>query len=214
MKEEERISHPSFGVINFQRVNGNSGYLFGSEIQPNNFIELSISQAEQISDLTDKKQYPTKELIRVKMSPAQFSELITTLNYGFGTACTIEVIDGKQIEQAKDFENRKMFINRKFKERMMNFAKGLVCSQDRAKKLIAKKTLSKDDQRELNNLIEHCVIEIKSNIPFFIECFQENIDEIVVDAKAEIDSAIQHMITQTGIKAIEKQIINLKKISQ
>lgn len=210
MKEEEKLEHPSFGVIRFSRINGNSGYLFGSEVQPNNFISLTISQAEEIRDLTNKKQYPRKEVVRVKMSPAQFSELITTLNYSSGTACTIEEINGEKIEQVTNVENRKMFVHRKFKERMKRFTDELTDSNARAKKLIAKKTLSKDDQRELSFLIDRCITETKNNIPFFAQCFQENMDNIVVDAKAEIDATIQNMITQTGIKAIAEHVMKLK----
>lgn len=33
MEEEEVIRHPSFANIQFSRISGHSGYLFGSEIQ-------------------------------------------------------------------------------------------------------------------------------------------------------------------------------------
>ena len=44
-----------------------------------------------------------------------------------------------------------------------------------------------------------------SNIPFFRQMFQEEMDKIVVDAKAEIDAAMQHTVTKAGIKALGLQ---------
>lgn len=35
-----------------------------------------------------------------------------------------------------------------------------------------------------------------------MRCLQEVMDKVVVDAKVEIDSAIQHKIIQAGIKAL------------
>lgn len=214
INEEEVLEHQSFGVVSFSRVNGNSGYLFGSEIKPNNFIELSISRAKEFRNLTNKHYYDDNELIRVKMSPTQFSELITTLNCGVGTPCTIESINGKEVEQVKDVENRKTFVNRKFKERINAVSDRITDNVEKAKKLIAKKNLSKSDQHELRMIIESSLCEVRNNIPFFVQCFQESMNEIVVDAKAEIDASIQHIVTQTGMKAIAEQFNEFKKISQ
>ena len=42
-KEEKKHEHPSFGMLSLSRIHGKSGYLFGSEIQSDNFIELTLS---------------------------------------------------------------------------------------------------------------------------------------------------------------------------
>lgn len=41
-KEEKEFQHPSFGMLGFSRVNGNSGYLFGTNVQPDNYIEMRL----------------------------------------------------------------------------------------------------------------------------------------------------------------------------
>lgn len=206
MEEEKITRHPSFATIQFSRISGHSGYLFGSEIQANNYIQLEISEAESIADLCSKKTFSHgKTICKVKMSPVQFSELITTLNFSTGTPCTLEEVMGQQIPQVnpQEVESRKTFVNRKLKERLQKFASRLTETQKKAKKLVNKKTLSKNDQDELLKAIEFITTEITSNIPFFAKCFQETMDDIVLDAKVEIDSTIQHMITQSGIKSVE-----------
>lgn len=205
MKQEETTRHPSFATIHFSRISGHSGYLFGSEIQANNYIELEIREAERIIDLCDERQFPHGETIcKVKMSPSQFSELITTLNFSLGTPCTLEEVMGQRVPQVntEEVESRKSFVNRKLKERLKWFASHLTETQQKARELVKKKTLSKYDQRELLNAIDFMTTELTSNIPFFAKCFQENMDDVILDAKIEIDSTIQHMITQSGLKAL------------
>lgn len=205
MKEEETYQHPSFATVQFLRTNGYSGYLFGSEIQTNNYITLTIREAEKITNLSDERYFPYGKVVcQVKMSPAQFSELITTMNYNSGTPCTLETVLGKDVPQVddKEVESRKSFVNRKLKERMRQFTSRLTKTQERARELVKKKTLSKEDQHELISAIDFMSTEIANNIPFFSKCFQETMEEIVLDAKIEIDNTIQHIITQSGIKAL------------
>jgi hypothetical protein len=139
------------------------------------------------------------------MTSTQFSEAITSLNNGGGVPCTIEMVDNKPVEKYPTNESRKEFVHRKFQDRMNEFAKTLKQNQLRVVELTAKKTLSKEDQRELNNIVSFMSAEISSNIPFFAKCFQETMDEVVLDAKTEIESAIQHKITSLGLAELHKQ---------
>lgn len=203
-KEEETYSHPSFGILRFSRISGNSGYLFGSSAQPNNFIEMTLQSAEYIRNLADDRAFPkSKDLVRVKMSPAQFAELITSLNYSSGTPVTIEVLDGKAVPQAQNVESRKSCTGRLFKERMKQFGEKVCSNVARAEEIIAKKTLSKQDQSELRGIYRQIETEIEQNIPFYQTMFQEQMDKIVVDAKAEVDATIQSTISKAGLKVLK-----------
>ena len=44
--------------------------------------------------------------------------------------------------------------------------------------------------------------EVKSNIPFFAQCFQEVMDKVVLDAKTEIDNALLHAVVSAGIRVL------------
>lgn len=91
-REEKKYKHPSFGMLNISRIHGKSGYLFGTEIQADNFIELTLSSATMKRDLTQDWFHEDDTLFRVKMSPNQFSELMTNLNTSPGVPVTIEEI--------------------------------------------------------------------------------------------------------------------------
>ena len=71
-----------------------------------------------------------------------------------------------------------------------------------AGKLISKSNLSKTEQDKLKWFYDKTSQEVKSNIPFIMRCFQEFMDDIVLDAKAEIDSALLHTIISTGLKTL------------
>ena len=206
MINEEEIQHPSFGMISIHRINGHSGHLFGSNVAPNNFIEIHLDQAIGKRDLTDDRycDMNSKPLFRVKMSKAQFAEFISTAGYSMGTPCTIVCNNGEEIEQVDDekVENRKQFVQRKFKERMREFTSRLKERQEYIAKAMKKQSLSKNDKQEIKNYIDSINTEIASNIPFFAECFQETMDNIIVDAKCEIDAAVQHKITLAGLEAL------------
>jgi len=143
MEEEQR--HPSFGQITFSRINGTNNF-YGSELKQDNYIQMTINKSELVRSLTDDKHFPYgAPLIRVRMSANQFSELITTMNYGSGACCTVEMVDGKKVEKLPEIENRKDFVHKSFEDRMAEFAQSIRDQQQKALTLVKKKTLTKDD---------------------------------------------------------------------
>ena len=208
MEDEKIYEHPSFGMLRFSRINGRSGYLFGSEIQADNYVQLELSNGEMKRDLTDDDFYAKKNLFRVKMSPNQFAELITTLNYGSGVPCTIEFIGKDIIKQCDTIKSRKTQTQEQFKQRLANFMVEMNHQYSDIQKIISSGNLSKENKKKLIWFYEKVQQEIKSNIPFFLRCFQESMDKVVLDAKTEIDAAIQHKIVSAGIKTLEDEQIN------
>ena len=197
--------HESFGQIRFSRVNGDSRF-YGSQLEQNNFITMDVYHSYTMKDLS-KEHYFTEglPLISVRMSAGQFAELITSMNVGGGVPCTIEMVDGKRMEKLPIIEDRKSFVHSEFKKRMKVFADTIRERQKEAKELVKKKTLSKDDQQKLNFALEWLTSEIENNIPFFAECFQETMDDVVKEAKMEVENAIQHKISTLGLMELQKQ---------
>lgn len=189
-------------MLSISRIHGQSGYLFGTEIQANNFIELTLSGASMKRDLTQDWFHQGKTLFRVKMSPNQFSELMTNLNTSPGVPVTIEEVCGERIEQCSDMESKKDYTHRMFRQRMANWIADINKRSKEAERIINKKTLSKEDQRELKLFYDSIIGEVKNNIPFFAKCFQEVMDKVVLDAKTEIDNALLHAVVSAGIKVL------------
>jgi hypothetical protein len=132
------------------------------------------------------------------------------MNYGSGVPCTIERIEGRKIADLPMQESRKEFVHRKFEDRMKMFGDTIRERQNKAKELVKKKTLSKDDMHQLQMHIEWLTGEVERNIPYFAKCFQETMDEVVFEAKTEVENAIQHKINVLGISALQEQNKQIK----
>jgi hypothetical protein len=203
--ERENYQHPSFGLVGFSRINGSANF-YGSELKQDHYVQMTVKQSEIQRDLSMDRYYAYgTPVIKIRMTSGQFSEMITSMNYGDGVPCTIEGIEGRKIEDLPIQESRKEFVHRKFKDRMSEFAKNLTERQKRAMAIVNKKTLSKEDAKELQHIIECLTTETKSNIPFFMECFQETMDVVVFEAKTEAENAILHKVTTLGMSELHRQ---------
>lgn len=201
----ERFTHESFAQIQFNRVEGKARF-YGSELEQDHYIMMEIAHSVVERDLTHEWHFTDgRPLIRLRMSAGQFSELITSLNRGSGIPCTLEYFDGKKVAELPDLENRKEFVHRKFKDRMKEFAESIKENQQKALSLVKKKTLNKQEVQDLTFYLERLTSELSSNIPFFAKCFQEVTDEVVLEAKKEIENAIQHKINVLGLEALHAQ---------
>lgn len=203
--ERERFSHESFGQIRFARVNGNNTGFYGSELPQDHYISMEVHHSEVDRDLTKDWYYNKGLVLRLRMTSGQFAEMITSLNNGSGIPCTLEYVESKKIEPFSEQESRKEFVHRKFEDRMKMFGDTIRENQKKAQALVKKKTLSKEDMHQLQMHLEWLTGEVERNIPFFAKCFQETMDEVVFEAKTEVENAIQHKINVLGIQALKDQ---------
>ena len=202
--EREDHKHPSFGQIRFARINGHANF-YGSELEQDHYISMTVQSSEVSRELTtDWYHSYGLPLIEVRMTSGQFSEMITSMNRE-GVPCTVEMVNKERIEPMPAQEIRKEFVHRKFEDRMKMFANSIRENQKKAKEIVKKKTLSKQDIHELTHQLEWLTQEVESNIPFFAKCFQETMDEVVYEAKTEVENAIQHKINVLGLNALHEQ---------
>lgn len=119
--EREKMSHESYGQIRFSRINGHNRF-YGSELEQDNYVELTVNKSECEKDLSKDWYYDTGQLVRLRMTSNQFAELITSMNVGSGVPCTLEYINGVKIAPLPKVENRKEVTHRQFKDRMVEFS--------------------------------------------------------------------------------------------
>ena len=205
MDGDEILKHESYGQIAFSRITGRAEF-YGSELTQDHYIQMEVRNSEIHRGLTGDNYFNTGiPLIKVRLTSGQFAEMITSMNMGTGVPCTIERVKGIKVEELPQKENRKEFVHRMFDERMKQFADKIRDKKNKAKELVQKKTLSKQDIHELNLYLDYLTQEIESNIPFFAKCFQETTDKVVSEAKMEVENAIQHKVNVLGLKALAAQ---------
>ena len=80
--------HPSLGMISWGRSSGKDISLFGSELNHDHLIHITVSGASRVRDLNKDRYHDEDVVVDLHMSAAQFSEFITTPNTT-GVPCTI-----------------------------------------------------------------------------------------------------------------------------
>lgn len=203
-KEDKTFKHPAFGQISFSRIIGRNRF-YGSDLVQDNYIEMRVHQSELIRNLTDDRHHTTSHVLTVRLTGNQFSELITSMNIGDGVPCTIERISGVSVQELDHFETRKDVVHNEFKNRMKDMADRMTNYGGEIKDILKKQTISKKDREELNKMYDSFFTEMRSNIPFFLECFQENMDKVVKEAKMEIEAGILNRVTQLGLAELQNQ---------
>ncbi len=196
--------HESYGMVRIGRISGGNGKFFGSHIKCNNYITIEISDASVSNDLGRNWFFSKNEITKIKLTPTQFSELITTTN-GTGVPCTLEVVNGKRREPVpEDTKTEARKAVDYFKARMEKFDDEMTEYSDKAQEILEKKSINKSDRAELLNQLRRMHQEVKSNIPFYMEQFNKSANKVVNDAKAEVDAFTTHIIQKAGIEAIKK----------
>jgi len=199
---EKVIKHPSFGMVGLSR-RSSSGVvpLFGSNIQHQHTITLTIKSAEHNRHLNNDWIHGLEQLIEIEMSGSQYAELISSFNMSDGIPCTIRQFN-KNTYPDPPYESPVDVFQREFEAKMKNLGKECKSMvEDAVKMLDEKPSISKSDREFLKNSMNRLVSEITSNVPFVSQQFIESMDKTVSQAKSEVETFITNKITSLGIES-------------
>lgn len=203
--DEFERTHPSYGLIQIARMTGGAGakQLFGSPLAHHyGTIRLSIGSATWIHGLHHDRYHGALrgEHIEIEMSAAQFADLITSLNVGGGTPCTIRYVGGERVPdppvhatEAEHIRDNFEGSLDKFKDKARAYRKKI---EELTSKLSAK---AKDEIRIALDVIED---QLAANVPFVLQQFQAATTKVATAAKAEVEAFVSHAIRAAGLDAI------------
>lgn len=204
MFEEKEISHPSFAQMSFNRVSCHGGEaLYGSELQHNTLIEMNLYTSRTRRGLGRDWYYADKKIVSVTMSQNQFSELITSMNMGDGIPVTLNFtqeagnIEGPELESMVEEHEREV---EEHTETISKDAVELLATMQELLK--GSGTVKKNDREAMLKQAEKVVREIKANLPHVEQCFKENMDKVVTDAKGTIEAFYQHRVIEAGLETL------------
>lgn len=197
--------HPSYALLSFSRVSGRGQTLFGSSIQHDNTIRMKVKPAKLERNLnTDWFLSDGREFLEIEMSYSQFAEAITSMNMGEGVPVTLRYLNGDEIERP-DFKNKRLEFENEFQERMDVIEKKLKQLTEQSEEILTnKKSINKGDREQILNQIKMLQQEVRSNIPFVLSCFNEQMDKTVKEAKAEVEAFTQHKMQSLGFEKLEE----------
>jgi hypothetical protein len=106
--DEFEREHPSYGLVHISRVSSGTSAtrLFGSPLAHHyGTIRISIGSAKWLHGLHHDRYFGSNrgEHVEIEMSAAQFADMITSLNIGGGTPCTIRRLAGAEVPSPPDY---------------------------------------------------------------------------------------------------------------
>lgn len=214
-KDDGRERHPSYGMIRVSRGTNGQRALFGSSILHNNVITIMLYEASVERDLHFDTIMDEGLIAEIELSQSQFADMITSMNMGGGTPCTIRWVRGKGragecpfVDKRQQFETELSESIEKANEKANKLVKDV---QD----LLSKsKPLTKAEKDSLMNAVNKLSVEINSNRGFIYKAFNEQMDATVKEAKGEVEAFMQDKILRAaGIKLEESglHLVNLDK---
>jgi hypothetical protein len=205
--EDKEYTHESYGLVEFNRISGGNGRLFGSSVEHQHSIRIRVSQATLIRSNLHYDRYFTKDrIVEIDMSPTQFAEAITSMNT-MGNPCTIRSRVGsdgeyKSIEPCPFMNKREQFEN-EFKDIMDNASEDITNTSEEIEEILAKKTVNKGDREIIRGLLYRIKMSLTDKAPFMAKMYNEQLDKTAAEAKGEIEAFAEHKLRSIGIDNIE-----------
>ena len=208
MFENDEEVHESYGMVGLSRCSvGPAGMnLFGSSIRHGSVMTLTVRKASKRRELHREWIHGREEIVEVFLSPAQFADLITSPNVGFGVPCSIRHMAGKAMGECPEVQQRQLF-EQEFKDdvrKVMSDAGQLV--KDVKELLDGKANITQADRKAIVHKLDMLMQHINSSMPFVQSQFNEAMDKTVTEAKAEVEEFVNAKIHSLGIQALTSEI--------
>ncbi len=200
MKRDNYIGtdeHPSYGMLDIGRRSNTSCVLVGSSIMHSQTIALRIKRAVRNRNYNEDRFFSRDELIEIELSPVQFAEAITAMNTS-GVPCTIRWIRGEGDMPRPVLDHERTRIAEEFKGDVELVAKSLDAVYAYAESLMDKPSVSKADRKELLGMIRQVRQDIKCDLPFIAEQFNETVEKTVAQGKGEFEAYVLHRALALG----------------
>jgi hypothetical protein len=189
-------------MLSFSRRTGGKTPLFGSSIEHSDTIAMTLRHGEITRGLNTDWYYGDKIIAEAEMSYSQFAECITSMNMGSGVPVTIRLTEKDGRITPCDFVNKKEQFQNELKDRLNNANELSMNLAKEVAEIFDKKTLNKSDKQEIMGKINHIIAEVSSNASFTYDCFNEQMDKTITEAKGEIEAFCQNKINSIAQSAL------------
>lgn len=202
--KKEYEKHDSWGMVGIYHQHHGGRELFGSDVINHNTICLKIKTALCYRDLGRDWTMGDKTLVEISLSANQFADLLTNANMGDGVPCTIEYMAGKGMIEYKPQKPKFEIIEEERDELAEKTVSNLKSSIAMVKELIANKKLSKSAGEELLSKMGDAYSSLAGGSKeFFKKQAKQEINNMVVEAKRQVQSYVDNKIYSTGLKILQ-----------
>lgn len=194
-----KYEHPSFGTISVSRCTGQTA-LFGSDVDHQYYVRVQIKKAILRRNLCHNWIHDKDNIVTFYMSTFQWASFVSSIGMGNGTPITLNTIEKKAIPQADALDSRKAYLQ-EFHKTTENAATEL----KKLRETIEIGKMTKKLKYELLGILDHSIQQIGVNSAYILDSFNEHMEVIASEAKAEVEEHAKHLIQSTGLTVIAEQ---------
>ena len=195
-------SHPAFGKITVSNPTGTNRKLCGSNTLHSSTISIDIQSATVEKKYASDFVHGDKMLMRLEMTHAQFANLVSSVGNGSGTPCTIRCATEGELKVNPGIEYEDINpISEQLKNSLKETIKTLNNKIEQVDSLIEKGKANKSELKLLKDSFEGVKSELKNNLPFYFKEFEEYQENIVEDAKQQVNQTIVNNLKNLGIES-------------
>lgn len=205
MKQEvRRTIHAAFGTISANRTHHHPEHLFGSDIEHMNTVRLEVCEAERIVDidLNHEQIHSRKSIITIALTEQQFASLITTMNVGGGTPCTIQRRSGVSVDPPPPPVKPAQACRQTLTEKGKKMAEELLSiERDLGALIDGDKPPGKTALRELLKRLHYAQCPLTDGMPFLYEQYHEALENAARDAETALHGRVISLFQKLGLDA-------------
>ena len=193
-------SHPAYGKITVSNPTGTKRKLCGSNTLHSSTICIDIHAATLEKKWSTEFVHGDKLLMRVEMTHAQFANMVSSVGNGSGTPCTFRYITDGNLQHVPeiDYEDSNQ-IPEQLKKSLEETIKNLNEKISSVDSLIEKGKANKQELKDMKGVLEGVKNQLKHNLPFYFKEFEEYQENIVEDAKQQVNQTISTIWKHLGI---------------
>lgn len=204
---EKQPEHPAQGLIRISRVHGQQR-LYKSTAITGSYVSLEVTLAREYVDKDTHSggHISGAQVIKLGMSHTQFAEMLTSPNRGSGIPCTIFYKDGQRLPDIPDETHKldrvRLQAEEKIDEKLQEFEE----ARERVNELLDQKSLRVADRNELRHLFNQVAGRIGESAKWAVRVIDESVEELVTEAKSEINAHVSLVAEQVGVKVLPDMV--------
>lgn len=186
------------GLIKFSRVNGSTS-CFGSEYTSETYIQLEIVEADVQRNIGRTTYLSGNNIVKLRITNHQFSELITNLNNGLNIPCTLELVKGERMDKYEstdttmsDYQHSTIELSNECFELVDKITKQL-------NELSNAKSPSKTKLKDITRSVDNLRTKLKHDIPWLQDRFNGEMLNILSSIKQEASVWIENKLIILGL---------------
>ena len=204
---DQVYSHPAYGVITVTRPQSSPGAnLFGSDLSHSHFISVTIQTAELHRDLHRDWVSPRGHVIEFSMSEAQWGKFVSGAGRSQATPITLNRLSEGPLVAVPDIKHpeksRKETFNEEFGVKLDQAMQGINTIADQLSEILNDKSISKVKLKGIVNNLKSQANNLPKNLNFAVESFREATEDMVEEAKAEVEAHFIQTAHSYGVDAM------------